>query len=453
MSVEEKAKQVDASVTAELPDQNAAADVETEEEGKPTGQGEATKKKNRNKKKKKSGLAPAENDLPEQSNDHLRLIGAWPAEAKSRQTNPASVPVDRCFSQGHFPRGKAFPHPGANGVQRETSVEVKARETPEQASHWDDYRRAAEAHRQTRRFVQSILKPGLTTLEVVQGLEAKAKEMININGLKSGHAFPTGISINHCAAHYTPNYGESPIVLKHGDVVKIDFGVHVNGRLVDSAFTMAFDERFDPLLEATRDGTNTGLKAAGIDARFSEVGAAIGEAISSYEIELDGKIIPIKPIENLNGHTVDLYKVHGGKSLPIVATNSQDIMEEGEVYAIETFASTGRGRVWDEGICSHYMLDAELLEGGPFRIPKENNAPAVLRGIRENFGTLAWCRRWLDDAGYKRHLLSLRTLVKEGIVVEYKPLCDIEGCYTSQFEHTVMLRPTCKEIITRGPDY
>lgn len=54
-----------------------------------------------------------------------------------------------------------------------------------------------------------------------------------------------------------------------------------------------------------------------------------------------------------------------GKSVPIVKAPSgqisnapTNIMEEGEVYAIETFASTGRGHVSDEGECSHYMKDA-----------------------------------------------------------------------------------------------
>jgi methionyl aminopeptidase len=27
------------------------------------------------------------------------------------------------------------------------------------------------------------------------------------------------------------------------------------------------------------------------------------------------------------------------------------------------------------------------------------------------------------------------------------------GCYTAQYEHTILLRPTCKEIISRGTDY
>lgn len=43
------------------------------------------------------------------------------------------------------------------------------------------------------------------------------------NGLESGIAFPTGCSVNYCAAHYTPNPGDNT-VLEYDDVCKIDFG-------------------------------------------------------------------------------------------------------------------------------------------------------------------------------------------------------------------------------------
>jgi len=50
------------------------------------------------------------------------------------------------------------------------------------------------------------------------------------------------------------------IVLKGGDVLKVDFGVHVKGIIVDSAFTMNFEPTWDRLLEAVKDATNTGVK-------------------------------------------------------------------------------------------------------------------------------------------------------------------------------------------------
>ena len=54
----------------------------------------------------------------------------------------------------------------------------------------------------------------------------------------SGLAFPTGCSINHCAAHFTPNAGDST-VLEYDDVCKIDFGTHVSAVGVASTVGVA----------------------------------------------------------------------------------------------------------------------------------------------------------------------------------------------------------------------
>ena len=66
------------------------------------------------------------------------------------------------------------------------------------------------------------------------------------------HFLHIGCSINHCAAHYTPNAGD-PTVLQKDDVVKMDFGTHINGRIIDCAWTMTFNPKFDPLVEAVRE--------------------------------------------------------------------------------------------------------------------------------------------------------------------------------------------------------
>ena len=55
------------------------------------------------------------------------------------------------------------------------------------------------------------------------------------------------------AAHYTPN-GNDDTVLQYGDVMKIDFGTQIDGRIIDCAWTVSFDPTFDPLLEAAKAG-------------------------------------------------------------------------------------------------------------------------------------------------------------------------------------------------------
>jgi methionyl aminopeptidase len=289
-------------------------------------------------------------------------------------------------------------------------------------------------------------------IDIVNRIESGTKALVGKDGLKRGWGFPTGVSLNHVAAHYTPNYGDKT-VLQYDDVMKVDFGVQINGHIVDCAFTHTFNPKYDPLKQAVRDATNTGIKEAGIDVRLCDIGAAIQEVMEAYEIELDGKTFPIKSIRNLNGHNIQNYKIHGDKSVPIVKGSNQTKMEEGEFFAIETFGSTGRGVVQEDLETSHYMKNyapgAESRAAGI----KSKKARDLLRHIETNFGTLAFCRRWLDDSGEKQYLLALKALVDQNVISAHPPLCDIKGSYTAQYEHTILLRPTCKEVISRGDDY
>ena len=52
-----------------------------------------------------------------------------------------------------------------------------------------------------------------------------------------------------------------------------------SGRIIDCAWTVAFDPQFDPLLAAVKDATNTGIRCAGIDVQMCEIGEAIQEVI------------------------------------------------------------------------------------------------------------------------------------------------------------------------------
>ena len=118
-------------------------------------------------------------------------------------------------------------------------------------SIYNDIRQAAEAHRTTRNDLRSWVKPGMKLIDICERLEGVSRKMIAEDGLNAGPAFPTGCSINHCAAHYTPNNGDNT-VLNYDDVCKIDFGTHVNGRIVDCAFTLTFNEKYDKLLEGVK---------------------------------------------------------------------------------------------------------------------------------------------------------------------------------------------------------
>ncbi|KAJ5907849.1 Winged helix-turn-helix transcription repressor DNA-binding [Penicillium taxi] len=405
--------------------EDASDDEHEEGEGSPDANGAAKKKKKRKPKKKK--------------------------KAAKVQSSPPRVPVSSLFPN-QYPEGEIVEYLNDNAYR--TTNEEKRYLDRMNNDFLQEYRQGAEIHRQVRQYAQQNIKPGQTLTEIAEGIEDSVRALTGHQGLEEGDnilggmGFPTGLSINHCAAHYTPNAGNK-MVLEHGDVMKVDFGVHLNGRIVDSAFTMHFDPVYDPLLAAVKDATNTGIREAGIDVRMSDIGAAIQEAMESYEVEINGTMHPVKAIRNLNGHNIDQYIIHGGKSVPIVKGTDQTKMEEGETFAIETFGSTGKGYVREEMETSHYAL-AQDAPNVPLRLSSAKNLLGV---IKKNFGSLPFCRRYLDRLGQDKYLLGLNNLVAQGIVQDYPPLCDIKGSYTAQYEHTILLRPNVKEVLTRGDDY
>jgi methionyl aminopeptidase len=86
----------------------------------------------------------------------------------------------------------------------------------------------------------------------------------------------------------------------------------------------------------------------------------------------------------------------------------------------------------------------------PLRLARSKQ---LLNTINQEFGTLAFCKRYLDRIGELRYNMALKNLCEVGLVNPYPPLCDSKGSYTAQYEHTIVLKPTCKEVLTRGDDY
>ena len=214
----------------------------------------------------------------------IRNVRLFPAEKKKRkrnkkknkkkaattnQTTPPRVHLRDLFQDRCFPEGQI--------VQYENHDDNLERTTAEELRHLSvlstmdddflkDYREAAEVHRQVRQHAQTIAKPGVTMSQLAQEIEAGVRALTGHQGvetgdaLKAGMGFPTGLCLNNVAAHWTPNPGAKEVILKYDDVLSVDFGVHVNGRIVDSAFTVAFNPVYDNLLAAPKAATNIGLK-------------------------------------------------------------------------------------------------------------------------------------------------------------------------------------------------
>lgn len=187
----------------------------------------------------------------------------------SKQTSPPTIALDKLFPTGNYPAGRILDYASHHGTARRTESSgslIPVAFDLEETTFLNNYRKAAEVHRQTRKWAQEFARPGVGLTSIADGVDASIRALLDNDGLgpgqglKSGPGFPTGLSLNNIVAHYTPNPGFKDVILQKSDVMKVDFGVHINGWIVDSAFTMSFDPQYDNLLAAVKDATDTGIK-------------------------------------------------------------------------------------------------------------------------------------------------------------------------------------------------
>ena len=206
-------------------------------------------------------------------------------EAKS-QAIPDEVfkdlppPPSQLYPDGNFPARLVQEYNEHAGFRPRDSEHVQALAELEAAL--PNLREGGIVHEQVRTWAvdSGIIKPGVKLYDMCNQIEEAVRRQVNFDPPVRGLAFPCGCSLNHCAAHYSPLPGDNT-VLGASDVMKIDFGVAINGYVIDSAFTVCFDDRFKPLLDASREATDRAIKMAGPEVPIAEISAEIEEIIRS----------------------------------------------------------------------------------------------------------------------------------------------------------------------------
>ena len=290
---------------------------------------------------------------------------------------------------------------------------------------FDAYVKAGRIAAQARDYGKSLIKIGASLLEVTEKIE---KRILELGG---EFAFPPQISLNDIAAHYCAS-PDDKTVFKEGDVVKLDIGVHIDGFVGDTALTVVLsnDEKLNLLAEASREALNSALKIIKPGITLSEIGKEIHKEITKRGFA---------PIRNLSGHGLDRFVIHDKPSVPNFDTGSNETLREDQVIAIEPFASTGAGVIYESSNPTIFSIKGKK----PVRSPMTRE---VLKDL-EKYNELPFALRWIvKKHGQGKTSFALRELKNTGILKEYPPLPDKAHGLVSQAEHTVIVRD--KPVIT-----
>jgi len=319
-------------------------------------------------------------------------------------------------------------------------------------------------HKKIRNIIRPYLKPGLKLSQLANIIESTCKSLTNNKGINKGIGFPSSLSVNECAAHFTPSK-EYDIILDKNSITKIDFGVEINGWITDCAFTIAFNEDYKNLLDGVKDATNHGIKIIGIDQDIGEWGGEISEIMESYEVLVDGKETSIIPIKNLGGHNILKNNIHGGIFLPSSNIYNGYLSLKPRftenVYAIETFGSTKSAYVKE-----HYNENTIYMKNNKINSKISDKFVKIYDILNKTFGSIPFCDRYLEtynvfnDLGLseKKKLGIFKNVTMDyfdtnNIIKTFPPLyCSKKGM-TAQYEHTIYLDEKKKIVFTSSSDY
>jgi methionyl aminopeptidase len=290
----------------------------------------------------------------------------------------------------------------------------------------DCYRKAGRIASECREWAREHVRPGVTIRSVLETVEA----MIRERGGEPG--FPAQSSRNSIAAHYCSS-PEDEQQYAENDCVKVDFGVHVDGYVADTAASidLSKDKRWTPLIEASRSALAAAIATVGDGVPVGEVGGAIERTILKAGFQ---------PVRNLTGHGLGRWKVHTPPQIPNYAERGGGVLRKGTVFAIEPFACTGQGMIREAGKAEVFMMVRPPLRAKG--LDRE-----VLKAI-ESWRGLPIARRYFKTLDRNAVEDTLQKLARQGSLVRYPPLVEEEGVMVAQYEHSLYLSPEGVEILT-----
>jgi methionyl aminopeptidase len=289
----------------------------------------------------------------------------------------------------------------------------------------ESYKQAGEIAKQVVAYAKSIIKPDIALLEIAQKIEAKIHE------LKAIPAFPVNLSIDDIAAHYHPDLNDTT---KASGLLKIDIGVTINGYIADTAFSIDLtkNQEHKELIQASEQALQEAIKILDTNPTLNQIGQTIQQTIESQGFS---------PVINLSGHALKQHDLHSGVTIPNYANNNENKLEPG-AYAIEPFATTGEGKIY-EGPASNIF---SIIEPKNTRNPtarkiidyvwdKYKMLPFSLREMQEKFGAMA--------------RFALKQLEQEKTIHNYPQLIETSHKPVSQAEHTIIINKDKIEVTTQ----
>jgi len=278
-----------------------------------------------------------------------------------------------------------------------------------------------------RSFVKNLQIRKMSILEVCESVESKIRE------LGAGPAFPCNVGVNEVAAHYTSPWKDESMI-PDDSLVKIDFGVELDGYITDTAITISLKPTYDSMIVAAETALQEAIAAIAPGRKLSDIGTIVERCINRYGF---------KPIRNLTGHKIERYRIHAGKSVPNVSGIESGKFEVGEVYAVEPFVTRK-----DAGGAVEETDEVFIYRFVRAKGAKSKSAVALADDLQRNYKTMPFAARWVFESGGSESKFAFEELVANRCVVGYPVLVEVSSGVVAQAEHTLVVTSDGCRVLT-----
>lgn len=284
---------------------------------------------------------------------------------------------------------------------------------------------AGKLAKEVRSYGKSLIQKGASYLDVMSKIQRKIFE------LGARPAFPPQLALNDVAAHFLPMPDED--ITFSDQIVKLDVGVCYEGAIGDCAVTVDLSGNYQKLIDAAEAALLNAEKSIRVGMPVWEIGKIIEETIASFGFT---------PVKNLSGHGLGEYKIHTSPIIPNYDDQSKAVIRAGMTFAIEPFATNGKGWIYEGGEPAIFGLASSR----PLRSDLSRSLLAVIR----TFSGLPFALHDLigQDWPLDKVKEGLDELVKAGVIVGYAPLIEQGRGMVAQAENSVLVDEKGNVIIT-----
>jgi methionyl aminopeptidase len=324
------------------------------------------------------------------------------------------------------------------------------------------YKKSASIHKSiSKQLIEKIIKVGISIKDLTFFIENEIKKKVKYNQsnpMNGGIPFPPMISVNNVIAHQTYKDEKYEInktedtkkyVLKKNDLIRFDYGVHVNGYITDSAFTYSCSNKYDDFLNVCKKITQKGIYLVKVDTFISEFGNEMDEYIHSKQFEINGKIYNCKIIKNLNGHNIKRYHTHGGQTLPCIKNNIEGKINNHTVYAVEPFICGLNDYAYSSNHISSYYINYDT-ENKNLNLNVSDKK--LLFDIKKQYKFFDFCARYVYN-DLQVHMNQLQNLINLNYIIPESSFIVKKKDVVSHFEHNVYVNEHKNIFLTKNKYY